>query len=466
MSIRLTCDSCRSVFHVKEDRAGKRGRCPQCQAFIDVPVLADREPEGTPSPRADKPASQAELMQALLQAFAGEFPRPKTTVAYRVGVLLVTAVMLLLPVIYVGLIGGFLALLYWHATAHTGLLHVHGFLYSAVWSVVFLYAGPLIAGGMLVLFMLKPLFAGRGRLERSRPLNPGREPVLFAFVTRVARAVGAPEPKRIEVDWSVNASASLGNGVAALFGHDLVLTLGLPLAGGLSVEELAAVLAHELGHFAQGAGMRLWVATRAINGWFFRAVYQRDSLDDQLAEWCAEGDRLALIFLLASIAIALTRGVLWLFMVLGHALSCFLSRHMEFDADRCATRLIGSAAYVRAARKIHIMMAAEGGFQQLFLESIRTGAHLRDLPSAIVDATDQMPPRIRRKIEKSLKGESTSLFDTHPAFPARMTSVRAEKAPGIFHCDRPAADLFSDYGKLARKVTEDLYRKALRHVEP
>jgi Zn-dependent protease with chaperone function len=36
----------------------------------------------------------------------------------------------------------------------------------------------------------------------------------------------------------------------------LVLVIGLPLAAGMSMRQVAGVLAHEFGHFAQGAGMR------------------------------------------------------------------------------------------------------------------------------------------------------------------------------------------------------------------
>ncbi len=46
-------------------------------------------------------------------------------------------------------------------------------------------------------------------------------------------------------------------GLLSFLGHDLVLTLGLLLiAAGLTERELAGVIAHEFGHFRQGAGMR------------------------------------------------------------------------------------------------------------------------------------------------------------------------------------------------------------------
>lgn len=53
-----------------------------------------------------------------------------------------------------------------------------------------------------------------------------------------------------------------------------MLTIGLPLVAGLSLQQLAGVLAHEFGHFSQGAGMRLTYIVRSINAWFLRVVYE------------------------------------------------------------------------------------------------------------------------------------------------------------------------------------------------
>ena len=75
---------------------------------------------------------------------------------------------------------------------------------------------------------------------------------------------------------AVDATASFRLGAAGLLGQDMTLTIGLPLVAGLSMRQFAGVLAHEFGHFSQGAGMRLTYVIRRVNGWFFRVVYERD----------------------------------------------------------------------------------------------------------------------------------------------------------------------------------------------
>ena len=42
-----------------------------------------------------------------------------------------------------------------------------------------------------------------------------------------------------------------------------------------------------------------------------------------------------------------------------------------------------------------------------------------------------------------------------------MASVRREDAPGIFHLDGPATQLFRDYAKLSRAVSLKFYRTVI-----
>jgi Zn-dependent protease with chaperone function len=364
----------------------------------------------------------AARLRDILDAFEGEFPRVKTALGYRLGVLLVTGAMLMLPLVYVALIGLVAYFVGWYAVHGLAIIKTT----HSIWAVVFGYAGPLIAGGILFFFMIKPLFARSPKAGRSRTLEHGREPVLFAFVSRIARAVGAPAPRRIQVDCDANASASFGSGLSGLFGRDLTLTIGLPLVAELTAQQLAGVLAHELGHFAQGAAMRLSYVIRMINGWFVRVVYERDEWDETLVRWCEESGRLALIFYLACLCVWITRGILWLFMVFGHAISCFLLRQMEFDADRYEARVAGSRAFAETMRRLQILNIASHGAYSVLAACWKEGKYPDNLPALIVHMAEQIPAKDRRRVEKEIMKLNTSLFDTHPSDRDRVASVQKE----------------------------------------
>jgi Zn-dependent protease with chaperone function len=288
-----------------------------------------------PSAPPVAPTVASPKSQAILDSFKGEPPPPlPVALHYRLGLFLIALAMILLPLIYISLIVLVAMGLYWHATHSLVVFEsVRGG--RGGLAALLIYVGPLVAGLILIFFMIKPLFAQRPKRADPRRLKRERESLLFAFVARVCEQVGAPTPAEIHVNSEVNASASFRRGLWSIFGGDLVLTIGLPLPAGLSVQQFAGVLAHEFGHFAQRAGMRTTYLINSINGWFHQVVYERDAWDVTLQEWSAEVDiRIGIIFYAARFCVWVTRQILWVLMLLGHAISCFMSRAMEYDADR------------------------------------------------------------------------------------------------------------------------------------
>ena len=202
--------------------------------------------------------------QSEIWRITGPVAPAKLSLAYRFGAFVVSLGMILLPLIYIAMIIGAGWWLWEFAQAGppviTGRRKGSG--------IFFTYAAPLVIGAIALLFMIKPLFSRRPKSAEPRALRREDEPRLFAFIEQICDLVGAPHPKRVLADLNVNASASLTHGVWSLFSRNLTLTIGLPLAGGLSAREFGGVLAHEFGHFAQGAGMITTYVVRMVSFWF------------------------------------------------------------------------------------------------------------------------------------------------------------------------------------------------------
>src|SRR5690606_3017046 len=74
------------------------------------------------------------------------------------------------------------------------------------------------------------------------------------------QVVGAPPLAGLLVHGELNAALATLPGAAGLLGHRHYLVLGLPLMRLLDRDELAAVIAHELGHAGAGsAGFDGWI---------------------------------------------------------------------------------------------------------------------------------------------------------------------------------------------------------------
>lgn len=395
--------------------------------------------------------------EALAGSFSGTVERVPVHLGYRVGLVAVTLVILALPLVYAALIVAVGYGVYLHATLNTGLLGRGTGLHGWLLYLLLLYLGPIVVGMLLVLFMVKPLFAPPPRPPAPVALDPARFPTLFGFVGRLRETLGAPMPRAIHVDCAVNASAGPLRGFFSLLTGDLLLTIGMPLVAGMSARQLAGVLAHELGHFAQGSGMRLSYLVRSVNAWFARVVYQRDALDVWLARNSTEADgRIALILMAARFLIWLTRRLLWALMMAGHAVSSFMLRQMELDADRYEARLAGSEVFRDTALRLRVLTVAAQRSIETLAESWSDRRLVEDLPSFVAAVAETLPPD---GVEQGAGILTPSVFDTHPPDEARIASAERERAPGVFRLEAPARLLFDDYEALLREATRAFYER-------
>jgi hypothetical protein len=135
-----------------------------------------------------------------------------------------------------------------------------------------------------------------------------------------------------------------------------------------------------------------------------------------------------------------------------------MSRQMEYDADRCQARLVGSPLVASVLRRVNVVLAAERGAFVDLGENWKEGRLADDLPRLIAANVEQLPPQAMQAIDAGIERGRTGLFDTHPADRDRIASAVREDAPGVFHLDGPATDLFRDFDALAQAATADYYR--------
>jgi Zn-dependent protease with chaperone function len=396
-------------------------------------------------------ADPVEITRGAPWRISGSIAPAPVPVLYKLGLAAVAFVMVLLPIIYVAITAATGYAVYRHAVAPffdipsgtVGLL---------------LYVAPIVVGVLLVFFMIKPLFAPRQKFTEPHAITADEEPELFRFIDAICDLVHAPRPRCVQIDLQVNASASFRRGWWSLFRRDLALTVGLPLVAGLSVREFGGVLAHEFGHFAQGAGMRLTFVVRSINAWFSRVVYERDAWDDRLRSAAGRADfRIALILQLARGMIWLTRRVLWGLMMIGHGISCFMLRQMEFDADRFETEVAGSDAFRSTTKRLQLLNIAWQRTLSCQQEAFLTRRLVDNLPGLLAVETSRLPSRLTESVERSIATSATGWFDTHPGDMERIRASESLAAPGVLTGDAPAASLFRDFTATARSRTAAYY---------
>jgi Zn-dependent protease with chaperone function len=399
-----------------------------------------------------------EIPPALAPLFLADKPLPSrpTSFFYLLGLLLVTVAMVLLPVVYLGLtvLAGYGV--YWFAT--TWFLEIwnwpgHG--RGALLLKFICSFTPLLVGGCIALFMVKPFFARRAKPPQPYALAAGAEPLFHEFVRKICALVGAPVPREIRLDCEVNASAGFRRGLLSLFGSDLVLTVGMPLIAGLSARQLAGVIAHEFGHFTQGTGMRLSYLIRRVNLWFVRVIYERDSWDATLDGWRASSESwLSFMFLCAQAGVGFSRLLLRVLMLTGHGICSFLMRQMEYDADRCEITLAGSVAFEQTMLRMGELGTVTSRLYKEMHKTWKTSHRLPDnVPVLVAHHAADIGDDTRLEITAAMLAEKTGWFDTHPSSADRIAAAQRAAEPGIFSEDMPAQELLENFRPLSRIVT-------------
>ena len=378
---------------------------------------------------------------------------------YRINILITSFVMLLLPIAYLCMIAAVCYAVYYHTVNHVGMMGAvrgRGVIFVAIG-----YAAPILGGIVLVFFMLKPLLARRGDDSRKRKVNAKGEPVLFWFVEKICKAVGSPVPRQIYITHDINAAASFEHGMqSAIAGRNLSLHIGMPLVAGLTLQQFGGVLAHEFGHFSQGAGMRLSLFIRSINYWFARVVYERDAWDEGLASLVDEDTdfRIALLVMFAQLCVFLSRGFLWVLMMIGQLVSSLLLRQMEFDADKYEIQFAGSENFQQTSDRLQILNVSYGEMIPSIIQAAIHGKTVKNLPKQIVDKAQGLDPQKVKQVLQASHTAQTGLFDSHPSDGQRIEKAQAYEAQGIFHSSAPAGALFSGFEQTCQSITDDFYR--------
>jgi Zn-dependent protease with chaperone function len=377
-----------------------------------------------------------------------------------VGLLLVTLLCVALPAMYMGLTGGIAFGWFWYLT------HIHEHLPRNAQLVVLMYAVPGFVGAVLVLFLIRPLFVARPRPREALKLDPEAEADFVSGVHALCRAIGVSPPIEIRLSWDANASVQFRTRWLSLFSGHKVLTIGLSLVGGMSARQFVGVLAHEFGHFAQRLGMICSFTVNSINAWLEHCAYGEDALDRKLREWsdaAAEKEHwfsgvVNLSIAATWVAIRGTRLLMAGLFQMSLRLSRYMSRQMEFDADRYEALLAGSDTFRTTARSLRALNHAFAEVNEANIEAWQEHRLLRDLPEAVAAHASEFDAARLESIEAEIREQTTTRYwDSHPPDVERIDNAEKRRAPGIYRESAPAASLFRDFPGLSQRATRLFY---------
>ncbi|WP_149181834.1 M48 family metallopeptidase [Streptomyces sp. TRM49041] len=295
------------------------------------------------------------------------------------------------------------------------------------------------------LVMLPQLIMGVGRGAGPRP---GTAAVdlddafgLWETVLDLADRIGVPAPTEIRLTMEANAAVSeQAGGRGGTWERRLYV--GVPLLAGLRADELRAVLAHELAHYAQGHTR--FAAT------VYRGAIGLDAARESFAKPEAGNPIVTVYTGFQYLTLSLYA---WLYNVLSFA----VRRRQELEADATSAAVAGRDTAVQALMSVETVAAAWQDFRSRVLTPMAVLGRLPDDPVRAFDAvlTD---PQYARTWVRQVAGEARHPvavrhpFDSHPPLKQRLDALRAlpegQAEPDL----RPAYELVNDEGALPHRV--------------
>lgn len=300
------------------------------------------------------------------------------------------------------------------------------------------HAYVLVLPAVIAVVVLRTLCV-RFAPPEGRALGADEAPRLLAEIERLRRLTGAPPLAGVLVDADVNAKAVSVPRALGLLGHRHYLVLGLPLVRLLDREELAAVIAHEFGHFsAEDGGFAAWI--HLSRGTWYRL---RDGL-------CAQG---------LSVAWLLSRFYGWL---APHFDACSraLTRRHEYQADATAARAAGAEATGRALLRVEV---AAQRLQARYWPALWARARTQPYP----------PAQLQAPLAQAMAGGAVDLArllrlsardrdpgDTHPTLAQRLDALGVQ--PDAAAAGAPAIDLLDGLDARLEASLDGAWRDGVR----
>ncbi|MFJ3202021.1 M48 family metalloprotease [Streptomyces sp. NPDC086989] len=327
---------------------------------------------------------------------------------------------------------GFILLAVLAAADWATVTWLHGGVAGKILIVSVVLAVPIVRG----MFMLR---TPKGDPLPGVPVTEQQEPVLWQTVRDIAAQVGTRAPDEILLIDEVNAAVSEDARLLGLLPGTRRLYLGLPLMTGLDEMQLRAVLAHEMGHYAN-LDTRLTPLIARGRAQLIRTIgHFHERADSKVAKERARQEKAAEKRLAkgkkakevdTSGQGAMYRAMAKIYTAYGHfymRATLAGSRRQELAADLASVRVAGRDSAASALRELNALGPAHGFYMDSYA-TLGVGAGLLPLPGQVYGGLRQLLDARSEELEdlrRELSTEPASPYDSHPALAERVARIEA-----------------------------------------
>lgn len=283
---------------------------------------------------------------------------------------------------------------------------------------------------LTLVFALGSVLLARPSTPAGVRLTPELAPELWRIVRELAAQVASREPDEIRLVDGANISVTDDARLLGLLPGRRRVILGLPLLQAYTVDQLRAVLAHELGHYSR------WHSTTVL---------------------LAHRGRKLVVATARSTTVPIVRAALTGYARLHVAVEQAVSQQIEYKADQYAVAAAGRDAMVGALREIRVVAAGWDEYLERHIAPAQESGYLpEDLFDGFAGYLDARREEVRSSTSEVVSAGS-AWWDTHPPIGERIAALRFVPDVTVAADGRPATDLLADLGATSRELRTRLF---------
>jgi len=271
-------------------------------------------------------------------------------------------------------------------------------------------------------------------------LQPAEAPGVMAILQKLCDRLQIPLPDAVYLEMNARAWVEL-KGLRQSLGRTSI-GLGYDLLAGLSAQEIEAVLAHELVHAK--------LIHRFFKNWLGAGLGRAAMVSNQLSSVVDAHRRTTNTYALAASILRVADGLTrWC----ARLVSAY-SRQDEFEADRGAAELCGSAPLRAALQRLDVLHAR--------LERLPWNERLAQIQSAAGLGNWLVAELADRGGNEAMPEMTPDVFNhysTHPALRDRLAALPADGS--LLRASPPGLGLLADPDGVARKLVVEIERVLL-----
>lgn len=385
------------------------------------------------------------LIQYIQTSLKGHAPAETLSMKESLELLWVEAVSLLIPLLYIAAVLGVLG---FSAVFFSGPMIAsiveEDYLTATHW------ACPAVLSLGFLYILLRPIFGGF-RSYHGRVLRHHEAPALFELVQVMSRHLKVKPPKRIEINNETALRVDAYSGVNSIYRDEYKIIIGAPLLMSLSLNELSAMVAHELSHFRSKQKKVAFYLMHHVSEWLYFRASGQDKRHQNLLKRMQKENISFYEYGELWVWQRIHLFQQWTFSFLFHIhrqLTAWKCCQIEFETDEQAIAVAGSHSFKAMFKSLRSAQFAQKSVSTQNDWAWKDGFLLDDYALAVALEAKKIP---ESGVQAIVKGFSRHISAFCPSDAQRITN--AKNHPGLLKANVAARFLLEQPYDVSKQLT-------------